>query len=293
MSDVSHLGLGCAPLGDLDSADADERADAVLRTALEVGMTWFDTAPLYGLGSSERHLGRVLRAHRRDDLVICTKVGRTIPSDGSTAGFDFSRDGVLRSIEGSLERLGLDRLDVVHVHDPDDHESAAMATAFPTLLDLREQGVIGRVGCGMNRVPMLQRLIERVDLDCVLLAGRWTLLDRTGAPLLHRCRELGIQVVLGGVFNSGVLADPRPGSRFDYGPAPDEVLRVARAMASVCADAGLDLAAVAVRFTVEHPAVATVLVGADRAEQVVDAHRSLTLQVPDEVWRALDECRGR
>jgi D-threo-aldose 1-dehydrogenase len=305
--EVTRLGLGCAPLGNLYEAVTDHDARATVRAALDAGVRWFDTAPLYGHGLSETRLGAALAelpdGVRRDELVLCSKVGRVLrPAVGERPDtifrdvpdvdpvFDFSRDGVLRSIDDSLRRMGTDRLDVVHVHDPDHHERAALEGAFPALLELRHQGVIGRVGCGMNQVAMLQRFVERVDLDCILLAGRWTLLDRTGAPLLEQCADRGVHVVLGGVFNSGVLADPRPGSTFDYLPATEAVLSRAQAMSRVCAEAGVPLAAAALQFAARHPAVGTVLVGARSAGEVQGAVEQVRLPLPAGLWDALDRC---
>ncbi|MBU6316183.1 MAG: aldo/keto reductase [Acidobacteria bacterium] len=298
---MTRLGLGCAPLGNLYEAVTDEDAFGTVHAAFDAGVRWFDTAPLYGHGLSESRLGRALASLPRDEVVLCTKVGRVLRPAGSRRPdtifrdvpavdpvFDFSRDGVLRSIENSLHRMGVDRLDVVHVHDPDDHDAQALESAFPTLIELRDQGVIGRVGCGMNQVSMLQRFVQQVDLDCVLLAGRWTLLDRSGAPLLALCAERGVHVVLGGVFNSGVLADPRPGRTFDYLPAGEDVLARARAMAALCAEAGVPLVAAALQFAGRHPAVGTVLVGARSAAEVQADAEHLRLRVPDELWRALE-----
>jgi D-threo-aldose 1-dehydrogenase len=236
----------------------------------------------------------------RHEYVVASKVGRllrpvrprpaTIFRDIPDVDpvFDFSRDGVLRSIEESLMRLGLDRLDVVHVHDPDDHEADALATAFPTLIELREQGVIGRVGCGMNQAEMLSRFVVQVDLDCVLLAGRYSLLDRRGAGLLDQCAAHGVEVIIGGVFNSGLLARPEVGATFDYAAAPAALVEQARAMQVVCAEHGVALPAAAMQFAMRHPAVRTVLVGARSAEEIVADVSYDAAVLPDELWQALD-----
>lgn len=243
---------------------------------------------------------------RRDEIVVASKVGRLLRrTDGERPAtvfrdvpdvdpvFDFSRDGVLRSLEESLQRLGLDRLDVVHVHDPDDHEDEAMAAAFPALIDLREQGVIGRVGCGMNQVAMLGRFVERVDLDCILLAGRYTLLDRQGAGLLDRCAELGVEVFVGGVFNSGLLARPEPGATFDYAVAPPALVARARRLSDVCAAHGVELPAAALQFVARHPAVTTVLVGARSPQEVLADVGFFTAPLPDALWSDLDAATGQ
>ena len=208
-------------------------------------------------------VGRVLRpAGAERPATIFTDVGDLEPE------FDFSRDGILRSLEESLERLGLDRVDVVLVHDPDDHEDDALRHAFPTLLGLRDEGAIAQVGCGMNQHAMLGRFVERVDLDCVLLAGRYSLLDRSGGELLAQCAARGVDVVIGGVFNTGVLVDPDAHPTYDYTAAPDDVLDRARRLQAVCAAHGIALGAAALQFALRHPAVTTVLVGARSAAEV-------------------------
>lgn len=299
--EVTALGLGCAPLGNLFTAVADDDARETVDGAWAAGLRFFDTAPLYGSGLSEHRLGAALRGRPRHDYVLASKVGRLLrPPVGPTSAtifaaapllepvFDFSRDGVVRSIAESLERLGTDRLDVVHVHDPDHHEQEALDGAFPALIELRDQGVIAAVGCGMNQSAMLGRFVERVDLDCVLLAGRWTLLDhRGGEPLLDRCLERHVGVVIGGVFNSGLLADPDGRPMYDYAAAPPDLVARVRAMRGVCARHGVPLLAAAIQFALRHPAVASVIVGArTRAEITADA-AAADVRIPDELWSEL------
>lgn len=298
--EVTRVGLGCAPIGNLFRAVTDDEAHATVDAAWDVGIRFFDTAPLYGHGLAEERLGRALRDRPRDDYVLATKVGRllqpaTHPDPDNLfvdvppvePVFDFSRDGVLRSIESSLERIGTDRLDVVHVHDPDGREDEAIAGAFPTLIELRDQGVIGAVGCGMNQAPALERFVTEVDLDCVLLAGRYTLLDRQGGErLLPACLERGIGVVIGGVFNSGLLVRPEPDATYDYRSAPSELVERAVAMQRRCAAHGVALASAAIAFVLRHPAVATVVIGARSAAEIVDDVRDALDRVDDEL---LDE----
>lgn len=298
---VTAVGLGCAPLGNLFAAVADDDAERTVDGAWDAGVRFFDTAPLYGNGLSERRLGVALRTRTRDDYVLASKVGRLLrPSVGQTSPtifaaaprfepvFDFSRDGVMRSIAGSLERLGTDRLDVVHVHDPDDHELAALDGAFPALIELREQGVVGAVGCGMNQWEMLDRFVERVDLDCVLLAGRWTLLDCSGGrQLLPRCLDRHVGVVIGGVFNSGLLADPDGSPMYDYAAAPPDLVARAAAMRDACARHGVTLVAAAIQFALRHPAVTSVLVGARTAAEITADVAAVDVHVPDELWSEL------
>ena len=300
---VSALALGTAPLGNLFAPVASDDADATVRSALEAGLTYVDTAPHYGLGLAERRLGRLLAGRPRDSFVLSTKVGRLLrPLDkGETAdpeGFadtppakrvwDFSGDGVRRSLEESLERLGLDRVDIVLVHDPDDHEREAYEQAFPALIELREQGVVRAVGAGMNQAEMLTRFVRDLDLDVVLVAGRYSLLDqRALAELLPTCAARGTAVVVGGVFNSGLLADPRPGATFDYAPAPPELVERAARLAEVCARHATPLRAAALAFPFGHPAVTSVLVGARSAAEVSDAVACFERPVPDELWAEL------
>jgi D-threo-aldose 1-dehydrogenase len=300
---VSALSLGTAPLGNLFAPVAEEDADATVRVALEAGLTYVDTAPHYGLGLAERRLGRLLAGRPRDSFTLSTKVGRLVRplGPGETAdpeGFadapparrvwDFSGDGVRRSLEESLDRLGLERVDIVLVHDPDDHERDAREQAFPALAELRDQGVVRAIGAGMNQAEMLTRFVRELDLDVVLVAGRYTLLDqRALAELLPACAARGTAVVVGGVFNSGLLADPRPGAAFDYAPAPPELVDRAVRLAEVCARHGTPLRAAALAFPFAHPAVTSVLVGARSAAEVKDAVACFEWPVPDALWADL------
>ena len=300
---VSRLGLGTAPLGNLFTEVPESDADATVDTALAAGITFLDTAPHYGLGVAERRLGRRLARLPRERFVLSTKVGRLVrPLEaGETAdpeGFvatpaakrvwDFSRDGVRRSLDESLDRLGLDRVDVALVHDPDAHEQEASEQAFPALAELRDQGVVRAIGAGMNQAEMLTRFVRELDLDLVLMAGRYSLLDqRALAELLPACAERGVAVVIGGVFNSGLLADPGPGATFDYAPAPPELVERAGRLQAVCARHGVPLRAAALAFPFGHPAVANVLVGARTAAEVQDAVAMLGRPVPTDLWTEL------
>jgi D-threo-aldose 1-dehydrogenase len=300
---VSALGLGTAPLGNLFAPVAERDADATVRAALAAGLSFVDTAPHYGLGVAERRLGRLLAGRPRDGFTLSTKVGRLVRplAPGETSdpeGFtdtppakrvwDFSGDGVRRSLEESLDRLGLDRVDVVLVHDPDDHEREAYEQAFPALAELRDQGVVRAIGAGMNQAEMLTRFVRDLDLDVVLVAGRYSLLDqRALAELLPTCAGRGTAVVVGGVFNSGLLADPRPGATFDYAPAPPELVDRAVRLAEVCARHRTPLRAAALAFPFGHPAVTSVLVGARSAAEVSDAVACFRRPVPDALWAEL------
>src|SRR5882672_916810 len=227
--ELGRLGLGSAPLGGLYDAVDDETARAVVERAWELGIRYFDTAPYYGSGNSERRLGAVLRERPREQFVLSTKVGRLLrPGESGWPGappleayFDFSYDATLRSLEQSLQRLGLDRVDVALVHDPDDHYDEALAGAYRALARLRDEGDVRAIGVGMNQTTLLCRFAREADPDCFLVAGRYTLLDRSaGEQLLPLCHERGIAVVAGGVFNSGVLAG---GSTYDYQSASTAV----------------------------------------------------------------------
>jgi len=297
---VTALGLGCAPIGNLFSGVSDDDACATVDAAWDAGIRYFDTAPLYGHGVSERRVGRALRTRLRSDYVLSTKVGRVLRPAGperaatifSDVGdlepaFDFSRDGIMRSLEASLARLGTDRIDVALVHDPDDHEDDALHAAFPTLLRLRDEGVVAAVGCGMNQTAMLERFVDRVDVDCVLLAGRYSLLDRSGTRLLTQCAARGVGVVLGGVFNTGVLIDPDAHPTYDYAAASDAVLERARRLRDVCRTRGIALGAAALQFAMRHPAVTTVLVGARSVAEVDLDVGYVALSLDDDVFQEL------
>lgn len=295
-----RVGLGCAALGNLYSPVAEADAAATVEAAWNRGVRFFDTAPLYGHGLSEQRLGRALAGLPRDETVLCTKVGRVlVPAEdpGETIfadvppvrpEFDFSAAGVDASLVASLERLGVDHLDVVHVHDPDDHLDQVVAETVPALSRWRAEGVVGAVGLGTNVPETASYLVDHVALDWLLLAGRYTLLDRSGASVLDRCASLGVRVIAAGVFNSGVLADPTEGAHFSYEPAPAAVLVRAREMAGVCERFDVPLAAAAVQFPLRHPAVTLVLPGARSVAEIETDLDFLDVAIPDELWAELD-----
>jgi aryl-alcohol dehydrogenase-like predicted oxidoreductase len=288
---VSRLGFGGAPLATYFWGNDEGSATSAVERALGAGITHFDTAPLYGLGESERRLGGVLSRVDRDRFVVGTKVGRLLrPShdqpDERDAHFDYSGEGVKRSIEESLERLGLERVDIVHIHDPDDHMDEAIGTAFPALAELRSQGLISAISAGQTHP--LTALVRETDLDCLLLAGRYTLLDQTALDeLFPLCQERKVAVIAAGVFNSGVIADPAPGSWFDYAPAPPEILERAERLASLCTRFDVPLKAAALRFPLGHPAVACEIVGMRNAEEVDENLRLASVAIPDDLWREM------
>jgi D-threo-aldose 1-dehydrogenase len=308
---VTRLVFGGAPIGGLFAAVDDDTALATLEAAWAVGIRAFDTAPHYGAGLSERRLGAFLGGRPRDEYVVSTKVGRLLvpaPADaangaGDGAGDgaeifsgaprlarvrDYSRDGVQASLEGSLERLGLDRIDIALIHDPDDHAQEALAGAYPALAEFCAQGVVGAVGIGMNQAEMLEWFLPRADLDCVLVAGRHTLLDTSAATsLFPECQRRDVAVLAGGVFNSGVLADPGPAATYDYRPASPGVMDRVRRIGEACARYGLPIGAVALQFTLRHPAVTAAVVGTRSPGEIAADAGYLARDVPDALFDEL------
>jgi D-threo-aldose 1-dehydrogenase len=306
--DVTRLGFGGASIGGLFTAVRDEDATATVERAWDLGVRTFDVAPLYGLGAAERRMGRALAGKPRDDFVLSTKVGRlVVPRDSIPPGadvdeqdanyphrdpvglvFDYSGDGVRRSIEASLERLGLDRIDIALIHDPDDHWEAAIDDAYPALARLRDEGVIRAVGAGMNQSAMLARFAREGDFDVFLVAGRYTLLDQEAfGELLPLCVERGIGILIGGVMNSGVLTDPGPGSRYNYRPAPPAVIDRARRLAAVCERHAVPLRAAAIQFPLAHPAVRSLIAGVRRIEHLDEYPELMRRPIPADLWAEL------
>jgi D-threo-aldose 1-dehydrogenase len=295
--------FGGAAIGGLYAPVSDDAAAQTLGAAWEAGIRAFDTAPHYGVGLSERRLGDFLAGRPRAEFIVSTKVGRllvpaTRPVDGAeefygttplTRVLDYSRDGVLRSLEDSLRRLRLDRVDIALIHDPDDFMGVALDDAYPALADLRSQGVVGAIGAGMNSAAPLTWLVERCDLDCVLVAGRYTLLDDSAADsLFPLCLRRGVAVLAAGVFNSGILADPRQGARYDYAPAAPDVLARARRIRDICASYDVPVAAAALRFPLRHPAVTAAVVGARAPAEILSDVSYLSTQIPDALWPDLE-----
>jgi D-threo-aldose 1-dehydrogenase len=300
--EVTALGFGTAPLGGLFAPLSDADADAAIARAWSSGVRFFDTAPLYGFGLAERRLGRFLRQQKRDSFVISTKVGRLLRAsapapaeDGHYKGtpierpvFDYSYDGVMRSVEESLDRLGLDRVDILLVHDPDAHYDAAVSGAFRALQRLRDDGTVQAIGAGMNQSEMLARFAEAVPVDCFLLAGRYTLLDQGALRTLFPiCRARDIGIILGGIYNSGILANPRAGAKFNYEDADPSLVARAQELETLCRKHGTELRAAAIQFCLAHPAVTVALQGARSAEEVADNIAMAELPVPQSFWREL------
>lgn len=294
--------FGCASIGGLYRPVSQEVAHATLQAAWDLGTRHFDTAPHYGAGQSEEFLGAFLRDKSRSAYTVSTKIGRLLYYDpgaeDGTDGFfgvpkrsrtrDYSRDGVLRSLEASLHRLGIDRIDTLLVHDPEHHMDAALQEAAPALADLRDEGVISSYGVGTNFVDVAERFLRDTSADILMVAGRYSLLDRRAEKtLLSLCVERHVAVQVAGVLNSGMLADPRPGAPFNYVPAPGWLIAVAQQMADACARHDVNLRAAALQFPTRHPAVEAIVTGTARGSSVEDTHEQLRTVIPDELWSEL------
>ena len=307
--EVTRLGLGGAPLSGMVLGDGlfggtvHDEAVRIIRRALELGINYFDTAPLYGAGRSEVRYGSALKGVERSSYVISTKVGRVLePVEGGMTAEDspdnfaehycvdsWTRDDVLRSIEESLERLQTDHVEIVLVHDPVDQphgEPQSMEEAFPTLIELREQGTIKAIGCGMNEWEMPARFIRAFDIDAVLLAGRYTLLDHSAYDeFLPLCVERDVKIIVGGPYNSGILARDLDGDvTFNYEIAPQHLVDQARKLDAVCRRHGVDLKAAALQFVLAHPAVGTVVPGAQSVAELEENFGLVGQEIPGDVW---------
>jgi D-threo-aldose 1-dehydrogenase len=304
---ITEVGLGTAPFGNLFRKTTDKATREAIAEAWEGGVRYFDTAPHYGLGLAEQRLGAALRTRPRDEYVISTKVGRLlVPSPESAHkldddGFqvpaatrrewDFSRDGILRSVDSSLERLGVDDVDILLLHDPDDHWDQASTTGIEALVELRDQGVTRAIGAGMNQSAMLAEFIKRFDIDLVMLAGRYTLLDQSALDdLLPAALDAGTAVLAAGVYGTGLLATAEvpDNARHDYRTAPPQLVARARALAEICSRYGVTLPDVAVQFPLRHPAVASVVIGARDGREVTAAVERSQVVIPEELWNELE-----
>lgn len=309
---LSPLGFGCAPIGNLYDAVSDDDAAAALHEAFRQGIRHFDTAPYYGYGLSEARLGRALAGCPRHDFVVSTKVGRRIESGaqeirndgfavaGRHAVFDYSRDGVRRSFEESLKRLRIDRIDILLLHDPGklthgNHHpqilKQSLDEALPAMAALRDAGVVDAIGIGVNEQDVCLEIMPRFDLDCILLAGRYTLLEQhASAGVMDEAQRRAVKVIAAGPFNSGLLADPAvPGSTYDYQPVEPSTLDRARKIYALCASEGVDVGAAALQFPLAHPAVAGVVAGLRTRREVTTAMDRLMTKVPARLWARLRE----
>jgi len=325
---VTQLGVGTNPLGGIHEAISIDTAHATITRCWELGIRFYDVAPVYGYGFAERVTGDILRNKPRDEFVLTTKVGRLLLEDGPADRedvmvlwdgvqlykgtdpvkpyFDFSYDGVMRSIEASQKRTGIERFDALHIHDPDLYPDEALDGAFKALDQLRREGTIKAVGCGMNQWEMLADFARRADFDCFLLAGRYTLLDQSAlAELLPLCAEKGISIINGGVYNSGILSHPSPGSirgiskaadaieswkdnvTYNYVPAEPDIIQRAAKLKAVCERHSVPLRAAALQFSLHHPAVATVVMGPRSPEHVDDNVAMMQVEIPNDLWAEL------
>ncbi len=313
----TELGFGTAPLGNLYRAISEEDAQAILTLAWDSGIRYFDTAPLYGLGLSETRLNRFLRDKPRDDYVLSTKIGRLLhvcppeSRDGFGKWFDvparneqynYTYDGVMRSVEFSLERLGIDRIDILYAHDLDvfNHGSQEvldaklaelMAGGYKALLKMRDEGVIKAFGAGVNEWQPCQWLTERGDFDLFLLAGRYTLLEQEALEsFLPMADDRGIGIVIGGPYNSGILATgPRPGAFYNYDPAPPEILEKVAKIEAVCAAHDTRMVDAAFQFPLHHPAVVSVIPGGQGVAEMEGNLAAARTQIPPALWRDLKD----
>jgi D-threo-aldose 1-dehydrogenase len=308
---VTRLGLGGAPLsgmtlaGGLYGGSAYDEAVRIIKRAYELGVRYFDTAPLYGAGRSEARYAAALKSFPRDSFVISSKVGRVLELEDQKSArplgpeglpalkavFDVSSDGILRALDETLRRLKTDHVEILFLHDPDveELEEASNKTAFPTMLELREQGVVRAIGAGMNQWAMPLRFIRRFDLDVILLAGRYTLLDHSGLKeFLPECVRRNVKVVVGGPYNSGILARDLSGPvTFNYQSAPQDLVARARALKAVCDRHRVDLKAAALQFVLAHPAIVSAIPGAQSVRELEENVRLAAAPIPVALWQEL------
>lgn len=305
--ELGQLGFGAAGIGNLYTAMPDGVAAATIAAGWDAGLRYFDTAPHYGLGLSERRVGAFLATKPRNEFVISTKVGRVLePVDNPTGakdpqGFDVPADmvrrwdpseaGIRRSIEDSLERTGLDRIDIAYLHDPDVYDLAAgISQALPALAKLRDEGLVSAIGVGANSADALRECVLGADLDVIMLAGRYSLLEQpAAADLMPLCLARGVGIVNVGVYNSGLLARPvvADDAKYNYAPAPADILARAKALAACCDEFGVELPAAALQFAAAHPSVVSVVVGASNPAQILQTAARMNAAIPSELWAAL------
>ena len=306
---ISKLALGTAPLGGLFTAVSDEQGQATVLAALDSGINFIDTAPLYGHGNAERMIGSVLSKTNKE-YVISTKVGRVLkkfaPEEiaGKVEGlaafigvdptifpvFDFSRDGILRSIQESLERLNISSIDIALIHDADDRIDEAIKNSYPVLDELRSQGVIKGIGVGMNICSYATKAVKEMDLDVILIAGRYSLLDQSAQEVLFKeCLKKQTGIMVGGVYNSGVLANPVPESTYNYVPVTPEILSKVKQIQALLLDFDISLTAAAIQFPLRHPAVTCVLTGSRSVTELNANIKDFDQTIPDAAWKALED----
>jgi D-threo-aldose 1-dehydrogenase len=296
--EVSRLSLGTAALGGLYTSVSDADCTDTVLTAIDNGINFIDTAPHYGKGVSEVRIGNALAGRDRSTFVISTKIGRLlVPSTTDIDDFfmdadntverkfDFSAHGVRQSLEGSLERLGLDSVEILFIHDPDENADEAILEAYPELDRMRSEGIIKAIGVGMNQCETPTRVIKETDIDMVLIAGRYSLLDQKALEgLLPAALERNVDIIAAGVFNSGILANPVKGATYDYVPAGDELLAKAVRIREVLDGHNVSLTSAALQFPLRHPAVKSVLVGCRNAAEVETNIREFDKTIENKVW---------
>jgi D-threo-aldose 1-dehydrogenase len=301
--EISRLSLGTAPLAGLFKSVDIAESDQLINTALESGINYFDTAPLYGHGLAEQRLGRILGKVSKP-FVLQTKVGRVLnwvekadpvpwfpdADPHIQPVFDYSADGIKRSFNESLERMGVDHIDIALMHDAENHIPQAINDAYPVLADFKRQGIIKAIGIGINFCDAAIEIMKNVDLDIALLAGRYTLLDQSAQnKLLPYALERKVDITIGGVFNSGVLADPKPGATFEYLPASDEIIAKAQAIGAFLKNLGIPLTAAALQFPLRHPAVTSVLTGSRNSSELTSNMADFDLDLPADIWTQLED----
>ena len=303
---LTEIGIGCAQFGNSITAVSEEDTHQATHTAWEQGVRYFDTAPHYGLGLSEKRLGRAISDLPREQLIISTKAGRLLIPTPERAHlmddegfvvpaaykrqFDFSRDGILRSVEASLQRINTDYIDILYLHDPDDHWESASTTGVQTLIELRDQGVVKAIGVGMNHSEMSTRFVNETDIDLVMLAGRFTLLEQGALnDLLPAAIDHNVGIVNVGVYNSGVLSRNRADSslNYNYAPAPEALINRVNQIADICEKYGVALPEAAIQYGEAHPAVVSTVVGVRNSDQVLENLRRYRKAIPLELWSEL------
>ena len=299
---VSALGVGCAPLGGLFSSVKDDDVDDLIATALDIGVTYFDTAPFYGHGSSERRIGKGLRKVPRTAFRLSSKVGRVLEPGESTEPneyvdldpftpvFDYTPAGIRRSFESSLERLGLDSIDILYIHDPDDYLDQAINEAYPELDKMRSEGLVSSIGVGTNLAEIGTRFVRETDIDVALVAGRFTVLDQIALDeFLPEAHRRNVSVLGAGVFNSGVLVNPVDGATYNYAPASPEILEKTRAIHDVVRPYNVSIEAVGLQFPLRHPATKAVLTGVRTAQELKTNVAAFDTEIPGGLWSELED----
>ena len=291
---VTRLGMGAAPISNLYGVVTEAQAIETIQHSFDLDIRYFDTAPHYGAGVSEKRVGLALKGIPRDQFVLQTKVGRLVRDDGSIQ-YDYSRDGVRRSLEESLKRLQMDRVDILLVHDPDANREKedfkqALDEAFPALIELREQGVIGALGAGMNQWQMEWEFAKHSDPNCFLLAGRYTLLEQTSLAFLDYCQKRQISIFLGGVYNSGILVTgPIAGAKYNYADAPPAILEKTRRLKAITDRYGVPLHVAAQHFARSHPAISALIIGSVAPSEADDNRAIWDAEIPAQMWADIRE----